>query len=158
MFVNRFVLSLAFPIYMCLFCLHYLQGRLAFHALFSRDVLPQSFSPPHGSKNKGNSSDDEDKQNGKEKSDEGPQLDITAKTCANSTINQEMENDSVLRSLNIKEEGLLTVGKLKVRRTGFKPYKRCSVEAKESSRLVTAGSEEEKGTKRIRLEGGAFTH
>lgn len=154
MFVNRFVLSLAFPIYICLFCLHYLQGRLAFRALFSRDVLPQSFSPPHGSKNKGNN--DEDKQNGKDKSDE---LDITGKTCANSTINQEMENDSVLRSSNIKEEGPLTVGKLKVRRTGFKPYKRCSVEAKESSRLVTAGSEEEeRGTKRIRLEGGTFTH
>ena len=60
-----------------------------------------------------------------------------------------------------KEEGLLTIGleqgKLKARRTGFKPYKRCSMEAKES-RVATASTPgEEKGPKRIRLEGEAST-
>ena len=40
-------------------------------------------------------------------------------------------------------------GKLKARRTGFKPYKRCSMESKESR--ATAGNET--GNKRIRLEG-----
>lgn len=53
------------------------------------------------------------------------------------------------------EKGSLTSevnhGKLKARRTGFKPYKRCSMEAKESR--ATAG--DEAGNKRIRLEGKA---
>lgn len=58
------------------------------------------------------------------------------------------------------EEGLLTIGlgqgKLKACRTGFKPYKRCSVEAKEN-RVGTSNQGEEKGPKRIRLEGEAST-
>ena len=57
------------------------------------------------------------------------------------------------------EEGLLTIGlgqaKLKARRTGFKPYKRCSVEAKENRVMNTGGQGEEKGPKRIRMEGEA---
>lgn len=56
-------------------------------------------------------------------------------------------------------EGLLTIGlgqgKLKTRRTGFKPYKRCSVEAKENGVGTTNNQGEEKGSKRIRLEGEA---
>ncbi|XP_027159704.1 protein LHY [Coffea eugenioides] len=131
------------------------EGRLAFQALFSREVLPQSFSPPHDSKNKGKNTNEKNKDNADEKGDEGYLLDLNGKMCMNSAIHQELENNSSLRCLNITEGGLLTTGKLKVRRTGFKPYKRCSVEAKEN-RLVCAGSqEEEKGTKRIRLEGEA---
>ncbi|CAI9101081.1 OLC1v1038327C1 [Oldenlandia corymbosa var. corymbosa] len=129
------------------------EGRLAFQALFSREVLPQSFSPPHGSNNKG-MTDDGSKQNGDVEGDEETtqQRDIM--------IQEEVGSDTVgIRSLNMKEEGQLSMGKLKSRRTGFKPYKRCSVEAKESCRLViSAGGneEEEKGTKRIRLDGEAF--
>ena len=43
--------------------------------------------------------------------------------------------------------------KLKSRRTGFKPYKRCSVEAKENR----VPASDEVGTKRIRLESEAST-
>lgn len=43
--------------------------------------------------------------------------------------------------------------KLKSRRTGFKPYKRCSVEAKENR----VPASDEVGTKRIRLEREAST-
>lgn len=42
--------------------------------------------------------------------------------------------------------------KLKTRRTGFKPYKRCCVEAKENR--AAAG---ESGNKKIRLQGEAST-
>ncbi|KAL1541214.1 CCA tRNA nucleotidyltransferase, mitochondrial [Salvia divinorum] len=47
-------------------------------------------------------------------------------------------------------------GKLKARRTGFKPYKRCSVEAKECG---VSGNchDEEKCPKRLRVEGEAST-
>lgn len=55
------------------------------------------------------------------------------------------------------EEGLLTIGlgqgKLRTRRTGFKPYKRCSVEAMETRVANVSGQSEEQGPKRIRLEG-----
>ena len=65
------------------------------------------------------------------------------------------------RDENIVKEGLLTIGleyaKLMARRTGFKPYKRCSVEAKENRVMNTDGQGEEKGPKRIRLEGEAST-
>ena len=62
---------------------------------------------------------------------------------------------------NNEEEGLLAIGlvpeKLKTRRTGFKPYKRCSVEAKENRFGTTSNQGEEKGSKRVRLEGKAST-
>ncbi|PQQ10864.1 protein LHY isoform X1 [Prunus yedoensis var. nudiflora] len=58
-------------------------------------------------------------------------------------------------------EGLLTIGlslgKLKARRTGFKPYKRCSVEANENRAANAISHCEEKGPKRLRLEGEAQT-
>lgn len=60
---------------------------------------------------------------------------------------------------NKKEEGILTTGlgqgKLKASRTGFKPYKRCSVEAKENRVGATSNQGEDKCSKRIRLEGEA---
>jgi MYB-related transcription factor LHY len=43
--------------------------------------------------------------------------------------------------------------KLKSRRTGFKPYKRCSVEAKDNR----VQASDDVGTKRIRLESEAST-
>jgi len=62
---------------------------------------------------------------------------------------------------NHEEEGLLTIGlglgKLKASRTGFKPYKRCSMEAKENRVGTSSNPGEEKGPKRIRMEGEAST-
>ncbi|GLT84864.1 hypothetical protein SLE2022_030740 [Rubroshorea leprosula] len=113
------------------------EGRLAFQALFSRQVLPQSFSPPLDGENKGQQKDNvEDNK-------------------------QIAKKDGDASGENNAEDSLLTIrlghGKFKSRRTGFKPYKRCSVEAKEN-RVVNADSQvEEKGPKRIRLEGEAST-
>ncbi|KAK7837093.1 protein cca1 [Quercus suber] len=133
------------------------EGRLAFQALFSREVLPQSFSPPHDLKNKGNQKDNttDDKQNANENDGNASQLDLNSQTSGSCSgqpgiLNFECNNNG---------EGLLSIGlgygKLKARRTGFKPYKRCSVEAKEN-RVANASSQgEEKGPKRIRLEGEA---
>ncbi|EPS72251.1 hypothetical protein M569_02510 [Genlisea aurea] len=97
------------------------EGRLAFQALFSRQVLPQSFSPRQDLKN-----------NRTEKEEEA--ISLSSK----------------------QQEGSLDAGmghiKLKARRTGFKPYKRCSMEAKET-RISGIDQEEVKGTKKLRLEG-----
>lgn len=119
--------------------------------------MPQSFSPPHDSKNIGKNTTEKDKQNANEKGDDTYQLDLNGKTCANFSSNQGVENN-FLRSLNVNDECLLTMGKLKLRRTGFKPYKRCSLEANDSRVASTCSQEEDKGTKRIRLEGKASTH
>ncbi|XP_022757641.1 protein LHY-like isoform X3 [Durio zibethinus] len=135
------------------------EGRLAFQALFSREVLPQSFSPPHDGKNKGQQKENvgEEKQNPNEKST----LDLNSKTLGSCSDQEEDEKNALSRGENIVEEGLLTIGlghaKLKARRTGFKPYKRCSVEAKENRVMNTGSQVEEKGPKRIRLAGEAST-
>lgn len=119
-------------------------GRMAFDALFSREVLPQSFSPPHKCKKNCN--------NVCEKGENGLQLDLNA--CSQQTGEA---NGASLIGENM-EEGLLNTGlclgqgKLKARRTGFKPYKRCSVEVKEF-RVSANGQDEEKGPKRLRVEG-----
>ncbi|XP_017979073.1 PREDICTED: protein LHY isoform X1 [Theobroma cacao] len=139
------------------------QGRLAFQALFSREVLPQSFSPPHDGKNKGQQKDnvEDDKQNSDEKDGATSALDLNSQTVRSCSYRQGVEKNGLSRGEDIVGEGLLTIGlehaKLKARRTGFKPYKRCSVEAKEN-KVMNAGSQgEEKGPKRIRLEGEAST-
>ncbi|XVF22265.1 hypothetical protein REPUB_Repub12eG0158500 [Reevesia pubescens] len=138
-------------------------GRLAFQALFSREVLPQSFSPPHEGKNKGQQKENagEDKQNPDEKDRETSTLDLNSKTWGSCSDHQEVEKNTLSRGENIVEESLLTIGlghaKLKASRTGFKPYKRCSVEAKENRVMNTGNQGEEKGPKRIRLEGEAST-
>ncbi|GMN42744.1 hypothetical protein TIFTF001_011950 [Ficus carica] len=131
------------------------EGRLAFQALFSRHVLPQSFSPPHDDeKNQNDCADDKLKEG--EKDGGSSLLDLNVRTwnsCPNH--HQEVEKNESPRGDNNLDEGLLTIGlgygKLKARRTGFKPYKRCSVEAKEVGNTGSQG--EEKGTKRLRLEG-----
>ncbi|XWS76798.1 hypothetical protein CRYUN_Cryun01aG0208700 [Craigia yunnanensis] len=139
------------------------EGRLAFQALFAREVLPQSFSPPQDSKNKGQLRENvgEDKQNPDEKDGEKSTLDLNSKALGSCSDHQEVEKNALSIGENIVEEGLLTIGlghaKLKARRTGFKPYKRCSVEAKENRVMNTGGQGEEKGPKRIRLEGEAST-
>ncbi|XP_021611101.1 protein LATE ELONGATED HYPOCOTYL isoform X2 [Manihot esculenta] len=136
------------------------EGRMAFQALFSREVLPQSFSPPHDLKNEAHQKvnvEDEQRTDGKDGA--ALLLNLNSKTwgCCNS--NHESDISLLPRCEYSGEDGLLTIGlghgKLKARRTGFKPYKRCSVEAKEN-RVVTASSQgEEKSPKRIRMEGEA---
>lgn len=129
------------------------EGRLAFQALFSREVLPQSFSPPYDSMNKVKNSTEKDKQNVDEKDAEGSMLDLNGKVWAGCS-SQQSENVH-LRGEISQAEGLLTMGKFKVRHTGFKPYKRCSVEVKESRMVNGSYQDEEKCPKRIRLEGDA---
>lgn len=104
------------------------EGRLAFQALFSRQVLPQSFC--YGR---------EDDENGEGAS----HLDL---------------NREAGESKGVDEGGLLTMtmglGNVKlnnIHHTGFKPYKRCSIEAKEG-KIVSQQQNDEKGPKRMRLE------
>lgn len=115
---------------------------MAFDALFSREVLPQSFSPPHKCKKNCNN----------ERGENGLQLDLNACSQKNGDA-----NGASLIGENTEEGPLNTglclgQGKLKARRTGFKPYKRCSMEAKEF-RVSANGQDEEKGPKRLRVEG-----
>lgn len=147
---------------------------MAFQALFSREVLPQSFSPPHDLKNKCHLKNpiEEGKKTGAkiedasnlagEKHEDASNLDLDKKIWVPSPNNNQEEEDSTLmRGNNDQEEGLLTIGlgygKLKARLTGFKPYKRCSMEAKESRMTNSGGQGEEKVLKRMRIEGEAST-
>ncbi|KAK6120684.1 hypothetical protein DH2020_045582 [Rehmannia glutinosa] len=133
------------------------EGRLAFQALFSREILPQSFSPPHDAKNKGKKTPN--KESGEEKDENGLQLDLNRNTWVGCSQKLGVEDNASLIG-ETKEEGLLNMGlgisKLKARRTGFKPYKRCSMEAKES-RVSSNSHDEEKCPKRLRMEGEAST-
>uniref|UniRef100_A0A804RI93 Uncharacterized protein n=2 Tax=Zea mays TaxID=4577 RepID=A0A804RI93_MAIZE len=95
------------------------EGRLAFHALFSREKLPQSFSPPQA---------EGSKEVGKEEEDE---VTTVAVDLNKSTTSIDHDLDTI----------------------GFKPYKRCSVEAKENR----VPASDEVGTKRIRLDSEAST-
>ncbi|XP_017637523.1 protein LATE ELONGATED HYPOCOTYL-like isoform X3 [Gossypium arboreum] len=140
------------------------EGRLAFQALFSREVLPQSFSPPHDGKNKGQQKENvgTDKQNPVEKDGETSTLDLNRKMLDSRSDRQEVEKNALSKDeKNNAEDGLLRIGlghaKLKASRTGFKPYKRCSVEAKENRVMNTGSQGEERGPKRVRLEGEAST-
>lgn len=133
------------------------EGRLAFQALFSREVLPQSFSPPQDFIRELEMSD---RQNGGETNEDASQLDLNNNTWVSCSNNRGIEKHR-LREDNEKV-GLLTIGltpgKLETRRTGFKPYKRCSMEARESSKLMNdTNQDQEKCPKRLRLEGEAST-
>ncbi|MQM08274.1 hypothetical protein Taro_041129 [Colocasia esculenta] len=121
------------------------EGRLAFQALFSREVLPQSFSPPHAKEGTVGTAKDEN---------EVAALTVDLNSNASSAtdndpaqgINESPRASGVDLCLLTNEIGQV---KLKSRRTGFKPYKRCSMEAKESRASLV----EEKDKKRIRLDG-----
>ncbi|KAL1350288.1 hypothetical protein HN51_014395 [Arachis hypogaea] len=133
------------------------EGRLAFQALFSREVLPQSFSPPHDLINKdhqmGNIKHDNQQVECKDEED------LDSKKCSSQC--EGVQKNLQFEENKKEEEGLLAIGlgqgKLKTRRTGFKPYKRCSVDAKETRIGMACNHGEEKGPKRIRLEGEAST-
>lgn len=96
------------------------EGRLAFQALFNREVLPQSFPHPQT----GNA-----------------QVHTVPNLCDQGLVKDKIQSTSPLLSGNQN-------GALKGSRTGFKPYKRCSVEAIES----TDAAGEETSSKRTRRE------
>lgn len=147
-------------------CVFSCQGRLAFQALFSREVLPQSFKPVHNLRNKAlpKTSDEEEKQKSSEKGKVLFKADIGNGIRVTPLDNPIFidENESVT-SDNTKKGPLTNMlaghhGKLKGFRTGFKPYKRCSMEVSEGSMVANSSKQsEEKSTKRIRLEGEAST-
>lgn len=112
----------------------YFQGRIAFQALFARERLPQSFSPPQVAENV----------NGKQSNTSMPLA----------------PNFKVQDSCDADQERVVMIGvgpgkSLKTRQTGFKPYKRCSMELKESQVGNTNNQSDEKACKRLRLEGEA---
>ncbi|KAI7744870.1 hypothetical protein M8C21_027205 [Ambrosia artemisiifolia] len=128
------------------------EGRLAFQALFSREVLPQSFFDTHTVAEK-----------------DQPNMVNNSELDLNRTSQEPVESNSngfaVLRG---KEGALKTrLGSVKLNHhhhhTGFKPYKRCSIEAKESSKIAsaaaasTANQNDEKGPKRMRVAAEATT-
>lgn len=135
---------------------------MAFQALFAREVLPQSFSPPsHCLKvNEHQDATEAANQNSDKKDRDASASQFDFYSWMSFPYPPEAEK-SVSPALGSNTEGLLTLGlsqgKLKARRTGFKPYKRCSVEANEN-RVPNASSHcEEKCPKRLRLEGEAQT-
>uniref|UniRef100_A0A1J3EAV4 Protein LHY n=1 Tax=Noccaea caerulescens TaxID=107243 RepID=A0A1J3EAV4_NOCCA len=110
-------------------------GRIAFQALFARERLPQSFSPPQVA----------DNVNGKQIMPLAPNF-----------------NNKIQGSCDADQESVVMAGagpgnSLKTRQTGFKPYKRCSMEVKESQVGSTNNQSDEKVCKRLRLEGEAST-
>ncbi|KAL5989142.1 CCA tRNA nucleotidyltransferase, mitochondrial [Asimina triloba] len=147
----------------------------------SSEVLPQSFSPPHDMNSKAgpkNDVGDNTQKECKEGSEDVLELDLGSKTWevhsghslriqqeeifrSNSTSNENYSKGTETNNYNnnISEKVLLLdsfvgQGKQKARRTGFKPYKRCSVEAKEI-RVMNGSQGDEKVAKRIRVGGEA---
>ncbi|WOL05453.1 protein LHY [Canna indica] len=113
------------------------EGRLAFQALFKREILPQSFSPPHT----------QDAATVTKKEGLSELLaDLNKSFCPTTNV-----CDNAKEKMCIKSNDSMAHGKLKIHRTGFKPYKRCSVEAKENRTAPV----EDTGNKRIRLQGEA---
>lgn len=115
------------------------EGRVAFDKLFSRGKLPQSFSP---------------QAEGSKAVAKGEQNEVTTATVDlnKSAAIMDHEIDTLVGSRDSFPIELSHLN-MKSRRTGFKPYKRCSVEAKENR--VPAG--DEVGTKRIRLDSEPST-
>ncbi|KAK3122772.1 hypothetical protein QOZ80_8AG0618080 [Eleusine coracana subsp. coracana] len=115
------------------------EGRLAFDALFSREKLPQSFSPPQAEESKKVSEEEDEVTT--------VTVDLNKKATA---IDHDLDTMDESRASSPNELSQL---KLKPRRTGFKPYKRCSMEVKDDRLLAN----DDVGTKRIRLESEAST-
>ncbi|CAN4125231.1 unnamed protein product [Withania somnifera] len=132
------------------------EGRIAFQALFTREVLPQSFSPSLDQKNKGKIILEKFKQKPDEKGQCGSQFDFNDQ-ASNICSSHQTEEDNVLLIGNKEEvESCLPVMelgqvRLKARRTGFKPYKRCSLEANDSRVTSSSCQDEENNSKRLRF-------
>ncbi|XP_010480692.1 PREDICTED: protein LHY isoform X1 [Camelina sativa] len=112
------------------------EGRIAFQALFARERLPQSFSPPLLAENVN-----------------GRQSDTSMPLAPDFKVQASCDAD---------QERLVMIGvgpgkSLKTRQTGFKPYKRCSMELTENQVGNTNNQSDEKVCKRLRLEGEAST-
>lgn len=134
-------LCYSLSIYHCFSNSHFFcQGRMAFDKLFSRGKLPQSFSPPQAE--------------GLKVVPRGEQDEATTVTVdlnkSAAVMDRELDTLVGPRATFPIELSHLN---MKSRRTGFKPYKRCSVEAKEN-RVPAA---DEVGTKRIRLDSEPST-
>ncbi|CAL9085503.1 unnamed protein product [Musa textilis] len=115
------------------------KGQLAYEAPLKR-VLPRSFSPLHA----------KDAQT-KVRSDRDSSM-LPADLCENAGLETDLLHAHCLKKEEMRKEINDSTGQSSVTndfrsRTGFKPYKRCSVEAKESK----AVSGEETGNKKIRL-------
>ncbi|KAH7668397.1 MYB-related transcription factor LHY protein [Dioscorea alata] len=119
------------------------EGRLAFQALFRRNVLPQSFSLPHT-----------------DEKGAATALPVDLNRMVYSSNDLGLTEESQTEEIMIISDGNLAKrciisepehAKLKAHRTGFKPYKRCSMEAKENR----ANAGEDQVNKRIRLEAEA---
>lgn len=114
---------------------------MAFDKLFSRGKLPQSFSPPQAE--------------GLKVVPRGEQDEATTVTVdlnkSAAVMDHELDTLVGPRAATFPIE--LSHLNMKSRRTGFKPYKRCSVEAKENR----VPASDEVGTKRIRLDSEPST-
>lgn len=135
-------------------------GRLAFQALFSRERLPQSFSPPEDVMMEQEMSEGTEghRQNADEANEDASLLDLNSNTWVSCSSDQRIEKDGLIE--DTEKDGLtigLTEGKLKTRKTGFKPYKRCSMEAREGRVMNNSNQDQEKCSKRLRLEREAST-
>lgn len=126
-------------------CHHLCQGQLAYEAPLKRD-LPRSSSPLHA----------KDAQT-KVRSDRDSSM-LPANLCENAGLETDLLHPHCLKKEETSKEINDSTGQSSVTndfrhgnstssRTGFKPYKRCSVEAKERK----AVSREETGNKKIRL-------
>ncbi|KAL1200288.1 Protein CCA1 [Cardamine amara subsp. amara] len=116
------------------------EGRIAFQALFSREVLPQSFTY---------------REEHREEEQQSYPMALDLNFTAQITPMDDQEEKRNIEFLGIG----LGASKLSRGRTGFKPYKRCSMEAKES-RIINTNPiihVEQKDPKRIRLETQAST-
>ncbi|CAA7044332.1 unnamed protein product [Microthlaspi erraticum] len=123
------------------------EGRIAFRALFSREVLPQSFAYQRETR--------EEEEQEQQRYPMGLDLNCTAQLTHDDDQLEEEERNIGFLGIGLGNDSNLSRG-----RTGFKPYKRCSMEAKDS-RLINTTSPiihaEQKDPKRIRLETHAST-
>lgn len=121
----------------------YIQGRIAFQALFSREVLPQSFTYR-----------EEHREEEQQQHRYPMELDLNFTAQLTPQDDQEEKTNTGVVGIGSDASKLISRG-----RTGFKPYKRCSMEDKESRILNTNPiiHVEQKDPKRIRLETQAST-
>ncbi|WOL13243.1 hypothetical protein Cni_G22012 [Canna indica] len=113
------------------------EGRLAFQELFKREVLPQSFS---------RSVSEEASTITKEGEASKLAVDLNWNVCS-ATNPTHLQGDAPEETCARSNSSILH-GRFEVRGSGFKPYKRCSIEAKENRTAKT----EETVNKRIRLQ------
>ncbi|CAM8926392.1 unnamed protein product [Rhodiola kirilowii] len=135
------------------------EGRVAFRALFSRQVLPQKFP----------SSQDLTTLESQINIDQvcylklcglGSPIDLNSTIVESCCTDQVVKSNGKLRDECEGKEAVhsMGLGKLRTHKTGFKPYKRSSVEAKDISVLNSCSQGNEKRPRRIclDLEGGGL--